>query len=173
MVCEYFKEPTSYQVNKELCCDVCCQELSPLADGKPTTNAEPSTFLRVVSDDEKKLLKETLKLMPDNPQKSSVFGTSNLLNLTESLIDDICKSACYIFTVDYLMDNFASFDSWLAHEILTVFDEVFEDILESELEKAKNLELYWQNDSEAENIPEWCLLPPVDSNSDSDSDSCY
>ena len=127
IICEYFDESTNNQVNSENCCDIGCLEMP--ANVKSSDGICRSTsFSRIVDDDDKKL-RETLKLIPENRNKASVFGTNNLNNLTDALINDLCKLASYIFTAQYLMENFAIFDSWLAHEVLTVFNEVFEDIM--------------------------------------------
>jgi len=163
MVADYFKESSTNEVESVICCDQCggVEPQSTQTTQGSTCTMHPLS--RAVDEEDKLLLKETLRLIPENPKKRSIFGTSSFVNLTETLIEDIVESACYVFTVDFIINNFAIFDSWLAHEILTVFNEIFDDISETEFLKAANLEDYWENDDLDESIPEWCFSLDSDS----------
>ena len=51
----------------------------------------------------------------------------------DELINELVEKSESIFTVDYLMDDFAIFNVSTAKEIIQVFNEVFGDINEVEL----------------------------------------
>ena len=77
------------------------------------------TLSRRVEEDEGQLLRELLKeIPPKTSPASSVFGCAELsTELDEEFIDAIAINCQYIFSIDYVMDNFPIFNRQVAKEI--------------------------------------------------------
>ena len=52
-----------------------------------------------------------------------------MAQIDDNLIKELVNSCEYIFTPSYLMENFVIFDSDTTQQILTVFTDVFEEII--------------------------------------------
>ena len=87
-----------------------------------------------MEEDERQLLRELLReIPPKTSPDSSVFGCAELsTELDQEVIDAIAINCQYIFSIDYVMKNFTIFDRQVAKEILTIVDEIFNDIDEGE-----------------------------------------
>ncbi|XP_028404067.1 Werner syndrome ATP-dependent helicase-like [Dendronephthya gigantea] len=97
---------------------------------------------RTVSKKDKQLLSEILF-----DYQSQLVGTSNYYlsahystGFSDKLIELVVQQAKYIFSVDYLMSNLPVFSRKHAVQILQIFNEVFEDIGESDIENIKKNE---------------------------------
>ena len=92
------------------------------------------TLSRTAEEDARQLLRELLKeIQTKTGHASSVFGYAELsTELYQELIDSISSNCQYITTIDYIMDNFPIFNRLVAKEILTIIDEIFNDIDEGE-----------------------------------------
>lgn len=137
------------------CCDACtekcdcslssCKEGSYMAQPAITECNAP---MRTVEDDERQLLWEILHDLKDSSNPSgSIFGSNNLMaQIDDNLIKELVDSCEYIFTISYLMENFAIFNSGTAQQILTVFTDVFGDIKEVEFVTAMEMLKFEEDD---------------------------
>ncbi len=89
---------------------------------------------RQVDNCDRNLLREVLvDLQQSKIYQTSIFGSALLDTIHDELINELVEKSESIFTVDYLMDDFAIFNVSTAKEIIQVFNEVFGDINEVEL----------------------------------------
>ena len=98
---------------REICdCETCTgEQLSP---DKEVSEPLP-TLSRTVEEEEWQLLRELLKeIQTKTGHASTVFGCAELsTELDQELIDSISSNFQYIFSIDYIMDNFPIFISHL------------------------------------------------------------
>ena len=136
----YFKEKPNAPDTTHDCCDASrescnCETCSSeqLAPDKEEVSQPLPTLSRTVEEDERQLLRELLKeIQPKTSPASSVFGCAELsTELDQEVIDAIAINCQYIFSIDYVMDNFPIFNRQVAKEILTIVDEIFNDIDEN------------------------------------------
>lgn len=136
----YFKEKPDFPDLKHDCCDVCqaackCSVCSTAqtTDTTPET-MEMSTMARHVQEEEREFLRNILKeIKISSGTAASVFGSADFVSeLGEEVIEAIVGKCEYIFPVSFILDNFPVFSKEVAKEILTVFNEIFNDIEEAE-----------------------------------------
>ena len=136
----YFKEKPNAPDTTHDCCDASrescnCETCSSeqLAPDKEEVSQPLPTLSRTVEEDERQLLRELLKeIQPKTSPASSVFGCAELsTELDQEVIDAIAINCQYIFSIDYVVDNFSIFNRQVAKEILTIVDEIFNDIDEN------------------------------------------
>ena len=138
----YFKEKPDTPDLKHDCCDVCqaaCKcSICSTAQTTDTTlvneAVEMPTMARHVQEEDREFLQNMLKdIKISSGTASSVFGSADLVSeLGEEVIEAIVSKCEYIFSVSFIMDNFPVFSKQVANEIITVFNETFNDIEEAE-----------------------------------------
>lgn len=89
-----------------------------------------------------------------NTVEASMLGIGGLVNAVNiDTVEQLVEQSQYIFTTEYLLDNFPILSVILAQKILTIFDEVFGDINEAELvEMLEDVGTDWLMVS----VPVWC-----------------
>ena len=143
----YFKEKPNKPDLPHDCCDAChvsckcstcvcsLQKLQARCSSEPEENPEilPSSS-RIVDEEDRTFLSEMLKdIKSKTGPVSSVFGSAELATeLNQEVIDAITSKCQYIFSIDYIMKNFPVFSKQVAMEILTIINEIFDDIDEWE-----------------------------------------
>jgi hypothetical protein len=97
-------------------------------------NVDSHLLCRQVNSSDRNLLREVLvDLQHSTVCQTSIFGSGQLLDtIHDELINELVEKSESIFSVNYLMDNFAIFSINIAKEIICVFNEVFYDIDEVE-----------------------------------------
>lgn len=138
----YFIDKPNAPDSKHNCCDACrasCQCVSCSTEKLPSDEPDDvsvplPTMSRQVQEDERQFLCEMLKEIPSKTGAvSSVFGSAGLSSeLDQEVIEAISSKCQYIFSINYIMDNFPVFTKEVAEEILTIVDEIFNDIDEGE-----------------------------------------
>lgn len=86
--------------------------------------------------------------------ENSIFGMSSVLNyLDDDTVEMIVKECQYIFSIDYIMDNFPVLSYELAYKVLLYINDIFGDIEEAALlsQEQHNADF----DKLFVNVPEW------------------
>lgn len=138
---KYFKDKANSPDLKHDCCDEClasckCTDCSKdLPSSEPEEDSEQLPAMsRQVQEDEREFLREMLKEIPSKVGTvNSVFGCAGLSSeLDDEVIEAISGKCQYIFSTDYIMEHFPVFSKEVANEILTIMNEIFNDIDEAE-----------------------------------------
>lgn len=177
------KKMSSTQVKHD-CCDICARTCGCSDDEKHSNNLslKPATvdlknpiFYRTVTDDERSLLKEVLlENLTCNENDHSIFGMASCVDsLDAETVEMIAKDCQYIFSTEYILDNFPVLSYELAQKVLLAIKDVFEDldeaVLSVQLQQDKN-----DCDKLLVDVPEWCTkLDGENSDSTSESDAEY
>lgn len=143
----YFKEKPNKPDLPHNCCDACLetckcgtcvsslQQLPARCYNESEENSENVlSSSRNVDEEDRKFLGEMLKEIRSKTRPaSSVFGSFDLATeLNQEIIEAITSKCQYIFSIDYIMENFPVFNKQVALEILTIINEIFDDIEEWE-----------------------------------------
>ena len=143
----YFKEKPNKPDLAHECCDACretckcCTCVSSLQqlparcyDASEEKSEIVPSSCRNVSEEDRKFLSEMLMEIKSKTRPvNSVFGSFDLATeLNQEVIDAITSKCQYIFSIDYIMENFPVFNKQVAMEILTIINEIFDDIEEWE-----------------------------------------
>ncbi|KXJ20095.1 ATP-dependent DNA helicase tlh2 [Exaiptasia diaphana] len=118
-----------------LCSDDKCPIPFPEISRTKTTIKE-NLNTRKITLEQKQLLEELLR---DNISVMSsgllnFLGVDGTALFSESLIKKVLKHAKFVFTTDYILENLPVFKSEHAMDILCMFNDVFEDVDEGELD---------------------------------------
>ena len=98
---------------------------------RQVTTEEKETFVEVMHD-----------LNEENKRCGSVLGSSSFGNaLDDAVIKDISDDLNYVFTKDYIVDKFPVFNEKLAYQILSVIQDIFMDINDTDLTYPQHTEL--------------------------------
>ena len=170
-ICGYFKEKAKKMSVKHVCCDLCsnncmCGECKEEKEDERMVEAPSVGMRRSVEDSERVLLEDTLRALQKDFRKQSVLGSGALTSLNDSLLQDIISNFESIFTVKFLMENFAIFDKSLAQEVITVFSDVFGDIKELEYCNSMLESEDFGDGGRYDNLPDWSTEPCTDSQHD-------
>ena len=158
------------------CCDVCTKSCNcgscPEEIFNVSTDLRSSTLAvhRQVTDDERHTFRDVvLDLSKGFKSNISVLGTQCFQDvLNDGVIADLAEDLEHLFSVDYILQNFAILNERLAAKILVVVNDIFNDLEES----AYLMELCEQDWDDQEqfflSVPE--QTPPDDSDENSDTD---
>ena len=138
-ILQFFNEKVEEPAILHKCCDVCSQKCDcgacPEEIFKVQTNVGSSTspIERQVTSDERGTFSAVLQDLACTPKsKISVFGSVCFQDmLTAETIKDLSEDLEHLFSVDYILLNFAIFDEQYAAEILAVVNDIFNDVEES------------------------------------------
>lgn len=161
----FFKEKCNSSSLGHDCCDICTKACdcgneemhkNSLELEKSATGGNKPPLSRSVNDEEQTFLKEVLLGHLSSKPHASFLGMDVLVDsLDHETVDSIVDNCQYIFSIDYLLDNFPILSHALAHEILIVVNEVFEDIEEAVQCSKIQLEEF-DSDALMLNVPDWC-----------------
>lgn len=133
LLMKYFKDKPNPPDLQHDCCDVCHATCECGNSCKETPSSIPyeeeqlPALSRNVSDSERLFLREMLSERPAG-MCSSIFGSGTLSGkLHADTVKAIVSKCEYIFSVDFVMDNFPVFSRKLAVEILAVINDIFND----------------------------------------------
>lgn len=133
---EYFKAKVANEAIPMECCDICDASNGTIAQAiSPEHCSLLCKLTRCVDEEDKKLLQEVLlDNVCANTVEASMLGIGGLVNAVNiDTVEQLVEQSQYIFTTEYLLDNFPILSVGLAQKILKIFDEVFGDINEAEL----------------------------------------
>ena len=143
MIAKYFKGKVQRVEFLHECCDACANKCKCNQPSCATAmyipcgelNVDSHLLCRQVTNSDRHLLREVLvDLQHSTVCHTSIFGSGLLLDtIHDELINELVEKSESIFTVNYLMDNFAIFNIRIAKEIIHVFNEIFDDIDQAEL----------------------------------------
>ena len=161
----FFKERCNSPSLGHDCCDICTKACdcgneemhkNSLELEKSATGGSNPPLSRSVNDEERAFLKEVLVGHLSSNPHASFLGMNVLVDsLDHETVDSIVDNCQYIFSIDYLLDNFPILSHALEHEILIVVNEVFEDIEEAVQCSKIQLEEF-DSDDLMLNVPDWC-----------------
>ena len=164
-IMRFFKERCNSPSLGHDCCDICTKACdcgneemhkNSLELEKSATGGSNPPLSRSVNDEERAFLKEVLVGHLSSNPHASFLGMNVLVDsLDHETVDSIVDNCQYIFSIDYLLDNFPILSHALAHEILIVVNEVFEDIEEAVQCSKIQLEEF-DSDDLILNVPDWC-----------------
>ena len=141
MLMKYFKDKANSRDLKHDCCDECLASCKCTDCSKDLPSSEPEedcgqlpAMSRQMQEDESEFLREMLKEIPSKVGTvHSFFGSAGLSSeLDDEVIEAISGKCQYIFSTDNIMEHFPVVSKEVANEILTIVNEIFNDIDEAE-----------------------------------------
>ena len=166
LLMRFFKEKVERSSVAHDCCDICTKTCDcgdeEMHNGTPfpLTNSgsdeKNPPLSRSVNDEERAFLKEVLLENLSSKESSSIFGMGALVNSLDSeTVETIVDKCQYIFSIDYVLDNFPILSHALAHEIVVIINEVFGDIEEAVQSSQIQLSEF-DCDALMVDVAEWC-----------------